>query len=113
MNDFLNWLNEERNIVFGSLTRDGNVTLYINNIKYVYYVNDNQEIDKINKIRKFSNFKALNYLKKLVNQNDATLIKNKSTKKFDGGEGCPICKTPYPNYVPGIECPGCGLHGSE
>lgn len=108
MQNFKNWLNEAKSQISFSFWKDGTVLATINGKKYQFQT-DTFYHEKWSKMQRFAPGRVLNDIKEMLRDGRAQQIQP-SVKKYDGGDGCPICKTPYPNYVPGIECPGCGLH---
>ena len=116
---FLEWLNEATNdIVFGGFWKDGHVVVYIRGKRYVY-ITDAMYHGKWRLWSRYAPGKVLNDIKSLVKMGSAKQIEPMPVKKLKSNisepkeDSCPNCRTPEPHYIPGIECPGCGLNTSE
>tara|TARA_B100000941_G_C28459040_1_gene529626 strand:+ start:33 stop:368 length:336 start_codon:yes stop_codon:yes gene_type:complete len=110
MNNFYQWLETQSNISFGRFSDDGTISVYINGSKYIYLTDPIYHKKWVN-LARYAPFRVLNMIKKQVEMGHARLLDqpNRTLKYQSNGEkaSCPNCKTPYPHYVPDIECPGC------
>lgn len=110
---FADWFFEENSqIDFKSFSKDGKIIVHIDNRPYEY-ITDAALHPKWMRMIRFSPWKVLNQIKSLVKKGYAQqlnvnpLLKLRAFKKQKND--CPSCGTPSPNYIQGVECPGCGF----
>lgn len=100
MDNFVKWLEHKKEINFGMWSKDGTVVVYIDGQKYEY-ITDPMYHERWQTMARYAPWKVLNDIKQQSQkmQPKSAIIKDANS--------CPTCRTNYPNYQPGIECPGC------